>query len=204
MLDDKLVDYISAVKSPFEEEGATQQDLEYDGYMKYFRDCMLKSVGTSESSVQFQLYWDDFKESCDEQQFTQFISNLINRIIKHYKMSYLNALLEETQYSEEELIDFIFFIVYHRWLDFFPKCLDYMDEKILTNEAMIRIFLTSAYDNFIVKLEDHKRCNILIREYFKYCSKQDGVETLRLILKDDILSNFIEQFNLKNKQKENK
>jgi len=202
MLDDKLVDYISAIKSPFEEENETQQDLEYDGYMKYFRDCMIKSVGTKESAIQFDLYWDEFKSSCDEQQFRQFLSNVLNSIIKHYKMSYLSSLLQENEYSDDDIIDFINFIVYNNWLEYFPRCLDYIDEKILTNDSMVKIFLTSDYDNFISKLDKYKRCNILIREYFKYCSKDDGVETLRLILKDDMLSNFIEQFNLKNKQKE--
>ena len=203
MLDDKLIDYISAIKSPFEEEDVSQDDLAYDGYMRYFRDCMLKSIGTEESSVQFQSYWDEFLESCNNDQKQQFYGNLINRIIKHYKMSYLTSILEQMDCEEKDIIDLVNFFVYHEWLKYFPKCLSYMDEKMLTNKSMIKIFLNSDYDNFIEKLQDCKRCNNLIREYFKYCSKPDGVETLRLILEDDMLSNFIEQFNLKNKSKEN-
>lgn len=199
MLDDKLIDYISGIKSPFDEDSADQEDIAYDGYMQYFRDCMIKSIGTDESETQFSSYWDEFISSCDETKKKQFILNLINKVIKTYKMSYLSSMIDENEYSIELLIDLVNFLVYRHWLLYFPKCLSYIDEKILTNESMIKIFLTSDYDNFISKLYDCKRCNILIREYFKYCSKNDGVNTLYRILKDDILSNFVEQYKLKNK-----
>ena len=197
MLDDKLVDYISAIKSPFEEEDLSQEELAYDGYMRYFRDCMIKSIGTSESSVMFQSYWDEFIKSCDEQQKKQFIKNLINKIIKHYKMSFLTSIIEENDCTDMMLIELINFIVYKQWLQYFPKCLSFIDEKILFNKTMLKIFLTSDYDNFISKLDNYKRCNILIREYFKMCAKNDGIETLSIILNDDILGNYIEQFKLK-------
>jgi hypothetical protein len=64
---------------------------------------------------------------------------------------------------------------------------------------MLSIFITSDYDNFIVKLNEYKSCNPIIKEYFKYCSKEDGIKTLLRIIKDDILLNFIEQYKIKNK-----
>jgi hypothetical protein len=197
MLDDKLIDYISGIKSPFEEDEIGQENISYDGYMKYFRDCMIKSIGTNESESQFSSYWNEFISSCDEQQKEQFIKNLINRIIKVYKMSYLTSMLEQDEIPQELLIDLINFFVYKYWLKYFPKCLSYISENILTSESMIMIFITSDYNKFVDKLYNCKSCNILIREYFKYCDRNNGVKTLYRILKDDILSNFVEQYKLK-------
>lgn len=199
MLDDKLIDYISGIKSPFDEDCSDQEDIAYDGYMQYFRDCMIKSIGTNESEIQFSTCWNEFISSCDEGKKKQFISNLINKVIKTYKMSYISSMLDEEEYPIEILINFIEFFAYKNWLLYFPKCLSYIDEKILTNDSMLQMFISSDYDNFVTKLYECKRCNILIREYFKYCSKNDGVNTLFRILKDDIISNFIEQYRLKNK-----
>ena len=67
------------------------------------------------------------------------------------------------------------------------------DSKILNNDAMLKVFLTSDYESFMSKIDTYKRCNNLIREYFKYCAKQDGIETVLSLLKDDILEVFIEQ-----------
>ena len=50
-VDDKFINYISPIKSPFDEEDVSQEDLLYDGYMRYFRDCIIESIGTSESTV---------------------------------------------------------------------------------------------------------------------------------------------------------
>lgn len=66
MLEDKFVEYISGIKSPYDEQDVNQEDISFDGYMQYFRDCMLHSIGTKESSTQFSLYWDEFLDSCDE------------------------------------------------------------------------------------------------------------------------------------------
>ncbi len=200
MLDDKFVEYISGIKSPFEEEDIPQEEITYDGYMQYFRDCMLKSIGTKESSNQFLLYWKDFLDSCTEQQKNQFIQNCLNRVIKHYQMSFLSSMLTENEYSEKELEDLIFFFVYKRWLKYFPKCLSYIHEKILNNDEGIKVFINSDYDSFVDKLQNCKSCSRILREYFKFCCKDDGIKTLYLTLNDDRLGNYVEQYKLQKRK----
>ena len=201
MLDDKFINYISPIKSPFDEEDVSQEDLLYDGYMRYFRDCIIESIGTSESTVQFDLYWDDFTSQCDEKQFQQFIKNCIDKIVKHYKMPMIVSLMEENDYSEKVLVDFIKFYGYRKWLKYYPKCLSFINDKILKSKAMIQMFLTSDYDNFITKLDNCKSCNELILNYYKYCSKDDGVQTLIATLNDDIVGNYIKQYSVYNKNR---
>lgn len=201
MLDDKFINYISPIKSPFDEEDVSQEDLLYDGYMRYFRDCIIESIGTSESTVQFDLYWDDFISQCDEKQFQQFIKNCIDKIVKHYKMPMIVSLMEENDYSENVLVDFIKFYGYRKWLKYYPKCLSFINDKILKSKAMIQMFLTSDYDNFITKLDNCKSCNELILNYYKYCSKDDGVQTLIATLNDDIVGNYIKQYSVYNKNR---
>ena len=201
MLDDKFINYISPIKSPFDEEDVSQEDLLYDGYMRYFRDCIIESIGTSESTVQFDLYWDDFTSQCDEKQFQQFIKNCIDKIVKRYKMPMIVSLMEENDYSEKVLVDFIKFYGYRKWLKYYPKCLSFINDKILKSKAMIQMFLTSDYDNFITKLDNCKSCNELILNYYKYCSKDDGVQTLIATLNDDIVGNYIKQYSVYNKNR---
>ena len=201
MLDDKFINYISPIKSPFDEEDVSQEDLLYDGYMRYFRDCIIESIETSESTVQFDLYWDDFTSQCDEKQFQQFIKNCIDKIVKHYKMPMIVSLIEENDYSEKVLVDFIKFYGYRKWLKYYPKCLSFINDKILKSKAMIQMFLTSDYDNFITKLDNCKSCNELILNYYKYCSKDDGVQTLIATLNDDIVGNYIKQYSVYNKNR---
>ena len=193
ILEDKFVNYISPVKSPYDEDNADQEDLAYDGYMQYFRDCIIKSIGTNESVVTFDSYWDEFISQCSDQQKKQFLKNCLNKIIIHYKMSYLTAILEEQEYSEEIIIDFIKFYAYKRWLKYYPKCLSFINEKLLYSPSMVKIFVTSDYNNFVEKLSNYKSCNILIVNYYKYCSMNDGIDTLFLTLQDDLLENFLRQ-----------
>ena len=202
MLEDKFVDYISPIKSPYEEDEIDQEDVAYDGYMQYFRDCIIKSIGTNESEVTFDSYWDEFINQCTVQQKAQFLKNCLNKIIKHYKMSYITALLEEQEYEDDVIIDFIKFYAYKKWLKYYPKCLSYISDKLLYNQAMLKIFITSDYNNFVEKLSNFKSCNELILKYYKYCSMYDGVDTLILTLKDDILQNYIIQSAYKYKKKE--
>lgn len=193
MLDDKFINYISGYKSPFEEDEIDNDEIVFDGLMRYYRDCMLASIGTNESVKEFLNYWEEFIPNCTEEQKSGFLKSCIDKIIKHYKMSYLSAMINENNYSDDELQKFVLFVVYHHFLKFFPRCMSYMDQKILGNEAMIKVFVTSDYDSFIEKLDQCKRCNFLIREYFKYCMKSQGIDTLIQFLKDDILQHFIEQ-----------
>ena len=197
MLEDKFVDYISPIKSPYEEDEINQEDVAYDGYMQYFRDCIIKSIGTSESSVIFDSYWDEFINQCTVQQKIQFLKNCLNKIIIHYKMSYITAILEEQEYEDNVVIDFIKFYAYKKWLKYYPKCLSFINGKLLYDQAMLKIFITSDYNNFVEKLENYKSCNKLILEYYKYCSKDDGINTLVLTLKDDLLENYIIQTSLR-------
>lgn len=200
MLEDKFIDYISPIKSPYEEDELDQEDVSYDGYMQYFRDCIIKSIGTNESSVSFDSYWDEFIDQCGPEQKTQFLKNCLNKIIKTYKMSYITALLEEKEYEDKVIIDFIKFYAYKRWLKYYPKCLSFINDKLLYNQAMLKIFITSDYNNFVEKLTNYKSCNELIIEYYKYCSMYDGIDTLVLTLKDDLLQTYLMQMMLKNKQ----
>lgn len=193
MLEDKFIDYISPIKSPFEEDDLDQQDLAYDGYMQYFRDCIIKSIGTNESVVTFDSYWDEFIDQCTPEQKGQFFQNCLNKIIKHYKMSYLTSMLEEKDYEDKIIIDFIKFYAYKNWLKYYPKCLSFISEKILYSPAMIKIFITSDYNNFVEKLSNCKSCNELIVNYYKFCSMNDGIETLNITLQDDILENYLRQ-----------
>lgn len=193
MLEDKFIEYISSYKSPFEEDEVDTDEIVFDGLMRYYRDSMLKSIGTSESHNEFLNYFDDFIENCTEEQITGFYRECIDKIIKHYKMSYLSSVINEKNYDNDEYKKFILFIVHNEFLNYFPKCLSYIDAKIINNQALLTVFLTSDYDSFIEKLDKCKRCNFFIREYFKYCAKPEGIEALYMILKDDIIQNFIEQ-----------
>jgi len=194
MLEDRFIEYISGIKSPFDEQELTQEDISYDGYMKYFRDCMLKSIGTDEAGVQFTSYWDEFSKSCDLQQRSHFILNCVNRIVRHYAMSYLSYMLTQNTYTQTELIALINFFVHKVWLKYFPKFVSFISEKIFKDKGALKIFVTSDYDSFLTKLDESKSCNPIIKEYFKFCPREEGIDTLINILSDDLTGNYIEQY----------
>jgi len=193
MLEDKFAEYISGYDSPFEKEDIDPDEIVYDGLMRFYRDAMLKSIGTSESNNQFVNYFEEFYDQCDDDQKTGFLKSCIDKIVKHYKMPYFMTILDESNHSNDELKDFVLFISRHKFIPYLAKCLSKLDSKILNNDAMLKVFLTSDYESFMSKIDTYKRCNNLIREYFKYCAKQDGIETVLSLLKDDILEVFIEQ-----------
>ena len=144
-LSDKLIDYISQLKSPFEEEnGISQQELEWDGYIKYTRDCMIQSIGTKDSRNLFNLYLNQFKQSSTDDQYHQFIDNCINRLINKYKMSYLSFMIQQNDIDSDTKEELIKFIEFKKWLDVFVKCLSKIDLKIYKNDAKLKIFLSSV------------------------------------------------------------
>ena len=194
-LSDKLIDYISQLKSPFEEEnGISQQELEWDGYIKYTRDCMIQSIGTKDSKNLFNLYLNQFKQSSTDDQYHQFIDNCINRLINKYKMSYLSFMIQQNDIDSDSKEELIKFIEFKKWLDVFVKCLSKIDLKIYKNDAKLKIFLSSDYDSFIQKLDSVSDTNELIKNYFKFCDGNEGRNALFNIVKTDIISLVLQQY----------
>ena len=205
MLDDELIDYISQVKSPFEEDdGLTQEELEYRGYLRYCQDCILKSIGTNECFTQINLYWSELKEKLTQSELEQFITIAISNIVKSYKMSFLSDIVirEDNNQDYEKKEKLFLFLEHNRWLKYFTKCLSFIDPSLIRSEEKLKVFLDADYDSFVEKLLKYKSLHPWLREYFLYCSRADGIETLYLILKKDLFSVVIEQ-NSKTK-KENK
>ena len=197
MLDDKLIDYISQIKSPFEEDmGLSQEELEYRGYLRYCQDCILKSIGTNECYTQINLYWQELDKNLDDSEKEQFIDNALSEIVKAYKMSFLSNLIIQKEIASIDYNtkkDLFLFLEHNRWIKYFVKCLSTIDTNLVRNESKLKVFLDADYDSFVLKLTEYKKIHPWLKEYFKYCARQDGIETLYLILKKDLLEVVIEQ-----------
>lgn len=202
MLDDELVDYISQVKSPFEEEGVTQEELEYRGYLRYCQDCILKSIGTNECFTQIDLYWSELKEKLDQSELDQFMNIALSNIVKAYKMSFLSNLIiqkeiDSLDYNIKEKL--FLFLEHNKWKKYFVNCLSTIDASLIRNESKLKVFLDADYDSFVAKFCNYKTVHPWLREYFSNCARNEGTETLYLILKKDLFGIIVEQ-NLKNKK----
>ena len=196
MLDDKLLDYISTIKSPFENDEVSQEELEFRGYLRYCKDCIIKSVGTNECLTQINLYFNELKTNLTESEYNQFLNDLISAIIKQYGMTYLsNYLIQKdiTIIDNDIKEKFIMFMEHNGYFRYLCKCLSQLPESILRNESKIKVFLDADYDSFVIKLNSYKKVHPWIKDYFYCCSRQDGIETLYLLLKKDLLGLFIEQ-----------
>lgn len=196
MLDDKLLDYISTIKSPFENDEVSQEELEFRGYLRYCKDCIIKSAGTSECLTQINLYFTELKTNLTESEYNQFLNDLISTIIKQYGMTYLsNYLIQKdiTIIDNDIKEKFIMFMEHNGYFTYLSKCLSQLPESILRNDSKIKVFLDADYDSFVIKLNSYKKVHPWIKDYFYCCSKKDGIETLYLLLKKDLLGLFIEQ-----------
>lgn len=196
MLDDKLLDYISTVKSPFENDEVSQEELEFRGYLRYCKDCIIKSVGTNECLTQINLYFTELKTNLTESEYNQFLIDLISAIVKQYGMTYLsNYLLQKdvTIIDNDIKEKFIMFMEHNGYFTYLSKCLSQLPESILRNESKIKVFIDADYDSFVIKLNSYKKVHPWIKDYFYCCSRQDGIETLYLLLKKDLLGLLIEQ-----------
>lgn len=192
----ELVDYISQIKSPFEETEMTQEDLEFEGYLRYAQDCILKSIGTLDCVKYINLYWTQLNEELSESEFKQFITLAISTIVKTYKMSFLSDLMIQSDLPSINLEGkkkLFLFLEHGVWEDYFIKCLSPIDINFVRDDEKLKMFLRSDYESFIKKIESYKRFNEYIKNYFKYCNEDEGVETLFLILKKDVLNVFIQQ-----------
>lgn len=192
----ELVDYISQIKSPFEETDMTQEDLEFEGYLRYAQDCILKSIGTLNCVKYINLYWTQLNEELSESEFKQFITLAISTVVKTYKMSFLSDLMIQSDLPSIDLEGkkkLFLFLEHGVWEDYFIKCLSPIDINFVRDDEKLKMFLRSDYESFIKKIESYKRFNEYIKNYFKYCNEDEGVETLFLILKKDVLNVFIQQ-----------
>lgn len=192
----ELVDYISQIKSPFEETQMTQEDLEFEGYLRYAQDCILKSIGTLDCVKYINLYWTQLNEELSESEFKQFITVAISTVIKTYRMSFLSDLMIQSDLPSIDLEGkkkLFLFLEHGVWEDYFIKCLSPIDINFVRDDEKLKMFLRSDYESFIKKIESYKRFNEYIKNYFKYCNEDEGVETLFLILKKDVLNVFIQQ-----------
>lgn len=204
MKEPELVDYISQIKSPFEEDNLTQEDLEFEGYLRYAQDTILKSIGTLDCVKNINLYWTQLNEELDESEMTQFMNLAISTIVKTYKMSFLADSIIRSDIPSVDLNakkKLFLFLEHGKWEEYFIKCLSPINEKLIRDDEKLKVFLRSDYQSFVTKIDSYKKFNEYIKEYFKYCNEDEGIETLYLILKKDILNVFIQQ-NYKIKQKE--
>lgn len=202
-IDDKFVEYVSQYKSPFEEEEVDQAELDFDGYMKFHRDSILKSIGSRDSIVQFKIYWNDFYSVCDEDQKKQFIRNCINRIIKKYNMPYLLQLFDIDSLPEEDMKRIIKFILFlcadDKWISYVSRSISKLDPKYTLSSPQLKIFIDSDYESFTKKIDSYKSCNELMRNYFRNCSANEGKECLYKIISIDYPGILVSQFHgLKN------
>ena len=194
-----FLEYVSPIKSPYEENEKTQEDLCQEGYDKYFRDLIINSIGTSKAETNFNLSFNDALNALTgPEQEKEFIYNILDKIIKHYRMTYFTSVLNERNYSTEELISFIKFIILKGWLRYFPRCLSFIPENVIDNPAMLKIFINSDYENFLRNIEKYKTFNPMLKQYFLFSKRTECVDTIILILKDDINGNYVEQFKIQN------
>lgn len=202
-IDDNFVKYIGQYKSPYEEDDVPQEELEYDGYMKFHRDSILNSIGKKDCQNKISLYWDDFIKSCNEQQKIQFVKNCINQIIKKYNMPYLIQVVDMDDPTQEEVKKCIKFIKFlcgsDKWIKYISLSLHKLTPKITQESPKLKIFIDSDYDYFKEKIDSYKSCNELMRNYFRDCSADEGKLALLKIIASDYGGVLIYQFhNLKN------
>lgn len=202
MSEPDLIDYISQIKSPFEENNITQEELEYRGYLRYCQDSILKSIGTNECFTQINLYWEELKDKLSQSEKDQFIQLALSQIVSKYKMSFLSNLINQKEigfqdYDKKEKL--FLFLEYNRWLKYFTQCLSTIDSSLIRNDEKLKVFLDADYDSFTSKLNNYKTVPEWLKEYFINCSRNEGIETLYLILKKDLFSVIINQ-NLKNQK----
>lgn len=193
----ELVDYISQIKSPFEEIEIDQTELEFKGYLRYAQDCILKTIGSEECVKNINLYWEQLESELSESEFEQFITVALSTIIKTYKMSYLSDLLASSDIPSinlEKKKKLFLFLEHDQWQPYWIKCLSPINEKLVRDDEKLKVFLKSDYQSFVTKIESYKKFNEYIKLYFKYCDEDEGLETLFLILKKDLLNVFIQQY----------
>ena len=193
----EAVDYIAQVKSPYEEDDTDQEDLEFQGYLRYAQDCILKSIGTLECVKFINLYWTQLEEELDKSAFEQFMALALSTIIKTYKMSFLSELLMSSDIPAidlEKKKKLFLFLEHDQWQPYWIKCLSPINEKLVRDDEKLKVFLKSDYESFVKKIESYKKFNEYIKLYFKFCNEDEGLETLFLILKKDLLDVFIQQY----------
>ena len=164
----ELVDYISQIKSPFEETQMTQEDLEFEGYLRYAQDCILKSIGTLDCVKYINLYWTQLNEELSESEFKQFITVAISTVIKTYRMSFLSDLMIQSDLPSIDLEGkkkLFLFLEHGVWEDYFIKCLSPIDINFVRDDEKLKMFLRSDYESFIKKIESYKRFNEYIKNY---------------------------------------
>ena len=196
MLDDKLIDYISQIKSPFEEDNLSQEEIEFRGYLRYCQDCILKSIGTNECSTQINLYWTDLEKDLSQSELNQFMDLALSNIVKSYKMTFLSDIIirqdiPSIDYDSKKKL--FLFLEHGSWIKYFSKCISPIDSSLIRNESKLKVFLDADYDSFVSKLNSYKTIHSWLKDYFTNCSRNDAVETLYLILKKNIFDVIVMQ-----------
>lgn len=192
----ELIDYISQIKSPFEEDNTTQEELEFEGYLRYAQDCILKSIGSTDCHKYINLYWTQLNDELSESEFKQFMDVAISTIIKTYRMSFLSDMFMQSDIPSISLEDkkkLFLFLENGKIENYFVKCLSPINIKFTRDDDKLKMFLRADYQSFLKKIDSYKRFNEYISKYFQLCNEDEGIETLYLILKKDLLNVFIQQ-----------
>lgn len=198
-MDDKLIDYLGVIKSPFDEETEDQVGLEEEAYIRYCRDCILESIGTPRCQIQIDLHWLDTYEVFDDDEKKQFVRDCMIRMVDKYKMEFLPSLINQynipAEMSDDQL-DLFLTIETDKWIELFAKCFSYFNPDLLNSVDKIKVFISADYDNFVKKLTSYQRINVYLKNYFMYCSGTEGKIVLFNICKKDFSGLVVKQTEL--------
>lgn len=183
-----LDQHISELVTPFDEIEFDQESVTAEFYVQYQKESIVKSISKKTGKNEFNLFFNDVLGHLEIGQTELFLRDCMIELSRVYNIGctwdYIQreAIIEKDQNT---IISLIKYFVNDEWLDHLPKMLPGISEHILLDRSLLIKEIKENYSEIRNKIMGKVEIPFLVRHYFKYCTFNDGVKTLLiLIIKD--------------------
>jgi len=186
----KTIDeYLSGIVSPFEDDEMEQSELLEIKFLQFRRDSLIDSIGKKDGYQEFDLFFDEVLSELDIGDTKLFLRDCILRLVEIYPLDVLADHIHVDNIIEDDpksIIEFIRYIVYDKWQDSILKHLPLINISDMRDRNTISNKIKDTYILTLEKIIKDNDIPQLMRYYFYYCPKSDGVKFLLILIFRDI------------------
>ena len=178
--------YTSDIVDPYLNGGLDQEDSKEVGLIVYRQQAILKTIGTPECQVNIKLFFKDVLQELTKEGISDYSYDCFKALIETYNLTYLETRLNNDRIHSDysnKVFELLVFIEGYRCAEAFATFMPYISLEVIRSKDKLKEFLKLNYKTFVQNLEDHRAIiPDLFYERFLYCSKQDGIETVILLM----------------------
>ena len=178
-----LDERLSAIISPYDETGMSQEDLLEEQHTVYQQEAIIESIGSRQFKIEFDLHFNEVIDKLTEEEKILFITKCFDKLCYKFSMDVLQDYIKRNgniDRDSDSIIQLLEYFAHDKWVElgqYLPKILDQNLMNSINNLYIIQDLFTAHFSDIKNKIKEGVT-NQYIQWYFDNTSTYNGVKTL--------------------------